>query len=1010
MLRTRRVEIVRTRSGFALVLALSIMAFVLILLISMTLLLQVEATSRQTALSQLRCKENARLALLIAFGDLQRHAGPDQRVSARAEILGDSIPEGNRMWTGVWDSTQTSAPPFWLISQSSATDVSIHPSSSIQIQDGYDQNNNGLYTDGPYEFAPVTVPSIVINSAGDEIAWWISDEGVKAPVQITDTFAKGEPHLDYSGESSQVIPTVHDPAFDLRELVDASEQENPLIESIQRIPGTDSLSILTSTLDEDTRKQIDAQLKHSSTLSNAFVLSNPTDGGLKKDLSFLKTLDPSTTQAELNLLYDDAHISPASIALVQYRANPTAFPTDAIMGMQLPHPTIEEAESKPADFTLAPVISEFQLAAGVAADSQGAGLDTPTNSSLYFVYKVYLELWNPYTIPMRIGDPDLASELGYSDIRVVIKNLPEFTIHNNDSPEHSVQGSLDEISMVWSDSPAAKTLRPGMVFLQTLPTDAYDNNKGAIVEALATTPATINGTRRQSYTGHFTFEAPLEIILYGIDHNSNEREIFTSSIRYPDFQIDYDGDNSATRFKRQLSIQSGATGITKNSIEQPGYAFGFRFKMLDEQEYLGTVHDISDWLSQYDIRNRQIEIDLEDWDIENAWSREPPLPYDFDSSASGYDPSDFDHSEAFKDDDFFTYNSSGGGRMDRIARFIDLPTSEIIDVGIFRSLKYKGYPMNAIGNTWGNDLNYFYDRYFFSTLPAADSTVWNETDPLANPRLTAFKEAAELSGVDTASKLLLANGFNVNACSPLSWKQVLSGKSFAPGDFPIKYEQNHGDFSQSPTWTENTTPLRNVFFNNPQSAIYNLEEREASPRYTFISMANTPDYSNAFRIDNPSWLTQRQHPSFWQSARELTDEQVSELASALAQEIQSYGTEQQRPVFSIHELLSENILSKAIDSVPSINIRQDNADRIPAHTPAHLSSATLMNALGAITFVRSDTFKIKAFARTKDPVTGDLSTTITCEALIQRTPSPHMDPRFGRKFQILNIHWDANTP
>ena len=62
-------------------------------------------------------KEAARLALMMAIGDLQKHAGPDQRVTARAEILGDSnvLPE-TKNWTGVWDTTDTTAEPHWLVS------------------------------------------------------------------------------------------------------------------------------------------------------------------------------------------------------------------------------------------------------------------------------------------------------------------------------------------------------------------------------------------------------------------------------------------------------------------------------------------------------------------------------------------------------------------------------------------------------------------------------------------------------------------------------------------------------------------------------------------------------------------------------------------------------------------------------------------------------------------------------------------------------------------------------
>jgi hypothetical protein len=45
-------------------------------------------------------RANARMALVEAIGQLQETLGPDRRISATAEILGDQTP--NRHWTGVW--------------------------------------------------------------------------------------------------------------------------------------------------------------------------------------------------------------------------------------------------------------------------------------------------------------------------------------------------------------------------------------------------------------------------------------------------------------------------------------------------------------------------------------------------------------------------------------------------------------------------------------------------------------------------------------------------------------------------------------------------------------------------------------------------------------------------------------------------------------------------------------------------------------------------------------------
>lgn len=109
------------------------------------------------------------------------------------------------------------------------------------------------------------------------------------------------------------------------------------------------------------------------------MLSNPTDGGLKKDLSYLKVLDPTaTSQSNLDTLYSDPDslITPAAVELINFKGNPTAFPSDEIMGMRLPYATVQEAHNETANFTIAPVITEFQFITGVAADGQGASLDT----------------------------------------------------------------------------------------------------------------------------------------------------------------------------------------------------------------------------------------------------------------------------------------------------------------------------------------------------------------------------------------------------------------------------------------------------------------------------------------------------------------------------------------------------------------------------------------------------------------------------------------------------------
>lgn len=87
-------------TGFALVLALSLMAFIVLLLLSITSFVAVEQQSSGIAKHQTLAKQNALTGLQMAIGELQRRLGPDQRATASADILDSS----NNPYTLVWHS------------------------------------------------------------------------------------------------------------------------------------------------------------------------------------------------------------------------------------------------------------------------------------------------------------------------------------------------------------------------------------------------------------------------------------------------------------------------------------------------------------------------------------------------------------------------------------------------------------------------------------------------------------------------------------------------------------------------------------------------------------------------------------------------------------------------------------------------------------------------------------------------------------------------------------------
>ncbi|MET0263386.1 MAG: hypothetical protein ABW223_10845, partial [Rariglobus sp.] len=70
------------RRGFALLITITLLAFLVLLLVSLASLTRVETQVAGNNQSLAQARQNALMALNIAIGQLQKHTGPDQRVTA----------------------------------------------------------------------------------------------------------------------------------------------------------------------------------------------------------------------------------------------------------------------------------------------------------------------------------------------------------------------------------------------------------------------------------------------------------------------------------------------------------------------------------------------------------------------------------------------------------------------------------------------------------------------------------------------------------------------------------------------------------------------------------------------------------------------------------------------------------------------------------------------------------------------------------------------------------------
>ena len=116
--------------------ALSLMSLVFLLVVSLVSLVSTDLNLTELRKQKVLAQANAKMGMMIAIGELQKHLGPDTRVTATADILDeriqmgadfydpsekytdnmptnewidlndnrqyDQLPFGQRNWTGVW--------------------------------------------------------------------------------------------------------------------------------------------------------------------------------------------------------------------------------------------------------------------------------------------------------------------------------------------------------------------------------------------------------------------------------------------------------------------------------------------------------------------------------------------------------------------------------------------------------------------------------------------------------------------------------------------------------------------------------------------------------------------------------------------------------------------------------------------------------------------------------------------------------------------------------------------
>lgn len=301
----------RSKPGFALLVAIMLMGFLLAVLLGLSALIQVELATAHRENMRIESQNLAILGLNKGLGELQKFAGNDQRITATADLFtGASVNPtrpGNKYYTGVWqlegvgtDSVdQRRGQPehlAWLVSgalEGDGPDLNFHnsfdkdnPSSAgtgvedsvIMVGEGTLNDANGLLSDEYVYAGQVALDS---DTKTDLYAFWIGDEGTKARINLEGNEASNS----MVDRARQLMPAINNLSSisDFEDLDYSALSQSSIL---GRVGNIDDLAIINQPYDDEYGQNF-----HGLTTWSESLLVDVANGGLKKDLSIAFEID-----------------------------------------------------------------------------------------------------------------------------------------------------------------------------------------------------------------------------------------------------------------------------------------------------------------------------------------------------------------------------------------------------------------------------------------------------------------------------------------------------------------------------------------------------------------------------------------------------------------------------------------------------------------------------------------------------------------------------------------------
>lgn len=299
-----KIELLKVkRNGFALVVTISMLVLLVMIAVGLLSLSSVSIRSSEALQAQHEARQNAKLSVILAIGQLQKLAGADTRITASAKLIDESNVEATGVWRS-WEGTShdstgkpvepdyssknSSGDPSdtiasasdgrflgWLTSTANSDDaqeVTSVPGSSVSADTGRVKLvSSGSVGDENGVFLETNSINSDENDIEGSYAWWVTGDNSKALINVD---SSQEPTSAADWQRRLRANKLPNPAVFELEAVDDLDGEQ------QIIPTRESLELLAD-------EQAPNDNFYHLTTYNRGLLTNVATGGWRKDLSLL---------------------------------------------------------------------------------------------------------------------------------------------------------------------------------------------------------------------------------------------------------------------------------------------------------------------------------------------------------------------------------------------------------------------------------------------------------------------------------------------------------------------------------------------------------------------------------------------------------------------------------------------------------------------------------------------------------------------------------------------------